>query len=144
MAPARRAEEIHEFFFETEVGAAQVLPDIAPFVEDDAGKFVVVQAGGGTVANGLVFFRVEFGLKGAEEFIPDNENGAHVLIEIQCVGSMVHAMVRRRNKNIFHPSQLVYSFGVREDSPYLANRIHEKISMGAKPMMVMGIKNIKL
>src|SRR5688572_23529697 len=81
---------------------------------------------GNTITDRLVLIGGQFGLEGAEQFIPDDQHRTHVLIQVDRVGCMVYPMVRRRYENVFQPAQLFDLLCMCQNGPNLAGRIHQK------------------
>lgn len=125
MAPARGAKDILPFFFPANIPAGNVFSDCRPFMEDEIEGAGLFHRFGQAVFPGLVFFGAQFGLKSAEELVPDDEEHPHVLIEVFRVGGMMDPVVGRGDQDVFEPTHFVDQFGVHEDPPDLGCRVHE-------------------
>ena len=55
---------------------------IFSFVKNDICQFIVIYTCSSSVFDGLIVFFPQFRLKGAEQFIPDDEHRSHVLVEV--------------------------------------------------------------
>jgi hypothetical protein len=84
-----------------------------------------VQRFGQAVFDGFIFFCRQFGLKSAEELVPDDEKHAHVPVEIFYIRRMVDPMMAGGHQDVFQPAHLVDELGVDKDAPDLRGGIHK-------------------
>lgn len=125
VAPAGGAEEVMPFLPPSDVFAGKVFGDGVPFVEYDVDGAFFIEGFGEAVFGGLVFFIGQFGLEGSEELVPDDEEHAHVLIEVFGIGGVVDAVMRWGDKDVFQPAHFIDEFGVNEYAPDLGGGVHE-------------------
>ena len=125
VAPAGRAENILPSFFPADVAPGEIFSYRRPFVEDEVDGAGFFHWRGEAVFPGLVFFGGEFRLEGAEELVPNDQEHAHILIEVFGVGSVMYPMVRRGDQDIFEPAHFVDQFGMHKNPPNLRRRVHK-------------------
>lgn len=125
VAPTGGSEEVVPFFFPADIFAGEVLSDLVPFVEDHIDGTLVFEWFCKAVFAWLIFFFCEFGLKGAEQLVPDDQEHAHVLIEVFGIAGMMDPVMGRGDEDIFEPAHFADEFGVYEDAPDLCSGIHE-------------------
>ena len=125
VAPAGRAKHILPFFFPADILSDEIVPDGLPFMKDDAGRAWIFGWFCKPVADGFILGRGQFGLEGTEQLIPDDKEHPHILVQVFDIGSVVDAMMRRGDQNIFQPAHLVDELSMDEDPPYLGGRIHK-------------------
>ena len=125
VAPAGRAEDILPFFLPADVVAGDVLADGLPLVKYNIHRAGILQRLGETIFDGLVFGLRQLGLKGAEKLIPDNEEHAHIPVEILAIRSVMYAVMRRGHQDVFQPAHFLNELGVDKDAPDLRSGIHK-------------------
>src|SRR5579863_35368 len=89
VAPARWAKDILPLLLPAYIFPDNVLTDGLPFVKDDIHGSGLFDGLGQTVPGGLVSLGGKLGLKGAEKLVPDDQEHAHVLIQVARVGGVV-------------------------------------------------------
>ena len=125
VAPSGRPEQIIPALPETESFPAEVSGDAHPLVKNDVHRVFFFQWFGESVADRLIGCCRQFWLKGAEELIPDDEEHAHVLIQIFCIGSMMNPVVGGRYEDMFDPAEFVHFLRMHQDAPDLCDGINE-------------------
>ncbi len=125
MAPAGGSECILPFFLPADVFPYEILPNGLPFVEDDACRPRIFQRFCQPIADGFIFGSGQFGLEGAEQLVPDNEEHAHVLVEVLHVRGMVDPVMGGGDQDILQPTHLADEFCMDENAPYLGGRVHK-------------------
>src|SRR5579872_3409419 len=126
MAPAGRAEQVLPFLPPTDVAPAEVAGDCSPFMKDNvnrAGAFGRLRQ---AISARLVFVGTKFRLKGSEELIPDDQEHAHIFVEIFGVGGVVDPVMGGRDKEVFEPAHFLDKFSVNKNAPDLGRGIDEQ------------------
>lgn len=125
MAPAGRAKDILPFLLPADTRLVEVFANGLPFVKDDIYGTGVFQGFGQTVFDGFILRCRQFGLKSAKELVPDDQEHAHVPVEVFAVRSVMYTMMRGSHEDVFQPAHLAYKLGVDKDAPDLRGGIHE-------------------
>ena len=125
MAPAGRSEYILPFFFPADVVTGDVPADGLPFVKNDIHRTGILQGLGEAIFYRLILGFRQLGLKGAEKLVPDNEEHAHITVQILTVRGVMYAMMRGGHQDVFQPAHLFDELGVDKDAPDLRSGIYE-------------------
>ena len=125
MAPAWGAKGILPFFLPPDIGPGQVFSDGLPFVENDVYGALFVERFGEAVFDGFIFLCRQLGLERAEQLVPDDEEHAHIPIEIFYIRRMVDPVMAGGHQDVFQPAHFVDELGVDKDAPDLRSGIHK-------------------
>lgn len=125
MAPAGRAKKVIPALAGGEPFFTQILADTLPFMHDDMQRVLFCQGLGQSIPDGLVFGWRQLWLKSAKEPVPDDQEHAHVLIQVPGIGTMVHTVVGGGDEKIFQETQLIDLFGMNQYAPGLRRSIYK-------------------
>ena len=140
MTPARGADQVTPFLLPADIFSGEVFSDIAPFVKHDMQGIFFGQWFGEAVFTGLVFFFAQLGLEGTEQLVPDDQEHAHVLVEIFGVGGVMDPVMGGCYQDIFQPAHFAYQLRMYKDAPDLCSGIHENDIQGFESQERQGDK----
>src|SRR6185312_12976631 len=119
-------KDILPFFLPADILPGKIFADGLPLMEDNVPRAGVLQGFGQSKLNGFILGFGQFGLKGPEELVPDDEEHPHVPVEVFAIGGVVYTVMRWGDQDIFEPTHFVDQFGVDKDAPDLGRGIHEE------------------
>src|ERR1700754_4200354 len=104
MAPAWRPKDIIPLLPPPDILPRDILSDSLPFMEDNISRTGPFHGRCQSIPCRLVFLRPQFGLESTEQLVPDDQEHAHILVQVAGIGSMMHPVVRGGHQYIFQPS----------------------------------------
>lgn len=126
MAPSGRAEEVAQALFPAQIISEKIGEHRSPFMEYDMIGALDFQWGGQAIFDGFIVFFVQFFLECSEHAVPYDEKHAHVFVEVQYIGCVMHPVMGGGYQNIFQPAQFAHMFRVYQDPPDLGDGIHKE------------------